>query len=86
VLVEGAPAEPVAGRADDFRWPRSEVKVTPYEPPAGAKTPAPQQEQQAAKPAPVQQPDPAKGQLPRVITPSRDGPKIITVPEAQTGR
>jgi hypothetical protein len=86
VLVEGAPAEPVAGRADDFRWPRSEVKVTPYEPPAGARTPAPQQEQQAAKPAPVQQPDPAKGQLPRVITPSRDGPKIITVPEAQSGR
>ncbi len=91
VLVEGAPAEPVAGRADDFRWPRSEVKVTPYEPPAGAKAapPAPQQEQ-AAKPAPAPAPAGEKpasgGPLPRVITPSRDGPKIITVPEAQGGR
>jgi len=35
-LIEGIPAEPVAGRADDFRWPPAETE--PQEsPPAGAK-------------------------------------------------
>jgi hypothetical protein len=87
VLVEGAPAEPVAGRADDFRWPRSEVKTAPYEPPAGAKAPPAVPQEQAAKPAPALTGEkPNGGQLPRVITPSRDGPKIITVPEAQQPR
>lgn len=89
ILVEGSPAEPVAGRADDFRWPRSEVKIAPYEPPAGARAAPAPQEQQAAKPS-VQPAPPettqGSGQLPRVITPSRDGPKIITVPEAPRGR
>jgi hypothetical protein len=33
VLVEGMPVEPIAGRADDFRWP-------PYTPAAAAPTPA----------------------------------------------
>jgi hypothetical protein len=36
VLVEGLPLEPVAGRADDFRWPRTEVKIKPPEPQAVA--------------------------------------------------
>jgi len=90
VLVEGAPAEPVAGRADDFRWPRSEVKIAPYEPPAAAKaaTPAPQ-EQQAAQPATAPaagETTQSNGQLPRVIIPSRDGPKIISVPDSMRTR
>jgi hypothetical protein len=87
VLVEGAPAEPVAGRADDFRWPRTEVKIVPQERPGAAKN-APAQQEQAAKPAPALagETPPNSGQLPRVITPSRDGPKIITVPEAQPTR
>ncbi len=89
VLVEGAPAEPVAGRADDFRWPRSEVKTAPYEPAAGAQAPPIVPHEQAAKPAPAPAlagDKPSGGPLPRVITPSRDGPKIITVPEAQQAR
>lgn len=35
-LVEGIPAEPVAGRADDFRWPPPEADSQEL-PPAGAK-------------------------------------------------
>jgi uncharacterized protein len=40
-LVEGIPAEPVAGRADDFRWPPP-ASASPESPSAGAKgrTPA----------------------------------------------
>jgi hypothetical protein len=32
VLVEGLPAQPVGGRADDFRWPRTAVKIEQVEP------------------------------------------------------
>jgi hypothetical protein len=86
VLVEGTPAEPVAGRADDFRWPRPAMatavepsKTEPKEAKGGASaaptttnsTPSPA-EQKAAAP------------LPTVITPTRNGPQVITVPE--TGR
>jgi hypothetical protein len=31
VLVEGEPLRPVSGRADDFRWPRSDVNIAPAE-------------------------------------------------------
>ncbi len=107
VLQEGLPPQPVSGRADDFRWPRSEVKIEPYEPPApstaavpGAKAddgetaaePAPSASPPGAETAPaaeVKENTPvsnAKGSLPAVITPSRNGPQIITVPEAQRGR
>jgi hypothetical protein len=85
VLVEGAPAEPVAGRADDFRWPRSEVKVAPYEPPAGQKPATP-----ASAEAPSAKPGAGtsggNAPLPTVTSPARTGPQIITVPEAQRGR
>ena len=38
-LIEGIPAEPVAGRADDFRWPPPEA-VLPESPPAESKVKA----------------------------------------------
>jgi hypothetical protein len=38
-LIEGIPAEPVAGRADDFRWPPPEA-VPPESPPSESKTKA----------------------------------------------
>ena len=98
VLVEGLPAEPVAGRADDFRWPRTDVKIAPYERPAAQKLALP-----VAAPAPVAEsvetpaaaPIAAKSNgaaqnggapLPTIITPSRNGPQIITVPESMRGR
>jgi uncharacterized protein len=48
VLVEGLPVEPVAGRADDFRWPRSEVKIAPYEPPVAPKVAEPAETEKSA--------------------------------------
>jgi hypothetical protein len=89
VLVEGLPVEPVAGRADDFRWPRSEVKIAVPEPQVQkvlAAEPAPPAAATAASAnAPA---DPANNgaALPRVITPSKNGQQIITVPENMRGR
>jgi hypothetical protein len=37
-LVEGIPAEPVAGRADDFRWPPPDAAA--QESPSGSKAKA----------------------------------------------
>lgn len=91
VLVEGAPAEPVAGRADDFRWPREQVKIAPYEPPAAQRLAHPNADsaEEAAQPAAsTEKPATQNGSAsrPNVITPSRNGAQIITVPEAQRGR
>ncbi|MCC6947842.1 MAG: DUF459 domain-containing protein [Bradyrhizobiaceae bacterium] len=88
VLVEGAPAEPVAGRADDFRWPREQVKIAPYEPPAGQKLAQPAEPAMQQPAASAEKPAAPNGStpLPTVITPSRNGTQIITVPEAQRGR
>jgi hypothetical protein len=85
VLVEGTPAEPVAGRADDFRWPRpaaltgqegGDTKAIP-EPPATVQSGS----KPAASPAPK-----AAAPVPNVITPSPGGQRIISVPEANRGR
>jgi hypothetical protein len=81
VLVEGEPLRPVSGRADDFRWPRSEVKIAP--------APAPP----TGKPATAAVPDNAakggaagKGSAkgPNVIAPqAKGGAQVITVPEGR---
>jgi hypothetical protein len=88
VLVEGMPAEPVGGRADDFRWPRSAVTLAPQEgtaqksappiatPVPGTSATASANETGRKNPAPV----------PTVITPSRSGSQIITVPETSRTR
>lgn len=94
VLVEGMPVEPVAGRADDFRWPRPATAVVPEQ----SKTPAAASEIKVAAPAtPAVAPAPANAgakaggeqkaaPLPTVITPAKDGPQIISVPDANRGR
>jgi uncharacterized protein len=94
VLVEGMPAEPVAGRADDFRWPRTEVKFSAPEPqsqklalPAGAPTTQPAAPTAAAAAANSNAvPQKNGAALPTVITPSKNGQQIITVPENMRGR
>jgi hypothetical protein len=86
VLVEGLPVEPVAGRADDFRWPRSEVKLAAPEPQGQkliAAEPAPPATAAVNADASAQN---GSAPLPRVITPSKDGQQIITVPENTRGR
>jgi hypothetical protein len=89
VLVEGMPVEPVAGRADDFRWPRSEVKIAAPEPQVQkvlAAEPAPPAAATAASAnAPAARANNGAA-LPRVITPSKNGQQIITVPENMRGR
>lgn len=94
VLVEGAPVEPVAGRADDFRWPRTEIKLEPAEP-AETKasddttTAAPSEQNPAAAAAGATAGGPAAQKPappPNVITPSATGQRIISVPEASRGR
>jgi hypothetical protein len=47
-LVEGLPAEPVQGRADDFRWEQPSASVPQPAPPAAAARPAAPAEQVAA--------------------------------------
>jgi hypothetical protein len=84
VLVEGMPAEPVGGRADDFRWPRSAVTVAPQE---GTQKAA----QPAAAPASVTAASTNGAErgatpLPKVITPARNGQQVIPAPEANRGR
>jgi uncharacterized protein len=94
VLVEGLPVEPVAGRADDFRWPRSEVKIEAPEPQSQAVAlpaePVASPPEAAPDAAPAAngngRPERSSAPLPTVITPSRIGQQIISVPEAQRGR
>ena len=91
VLVEGMPVEPVAGRADDFRWPRSEAKFAAPEPQTQkvALPAVPPASQAATPPSPASANAPAQKNgtaLPTVIAPSRNGPQIITVPENMRGR
>ncbi|MEX0591818.1 MAG: SGNH family hydrolase [Xanthobacteraceae bacterium] len=99
VLVEGMPTEPVGGRADDFRWPRSAVTVAPQEGSAQKlalpnATPAAPTAARAAPPASSSAASAAANEtaqkspapLPTVITPSKNGPQIITVPEANRAR
>ena len=85
VLVEGMPVEAVAGRADDFRWPRPAIATAP--------TASDAVEQKLASPPPPAAPGttnsvPQKNSapLPTVITPSKNGRQVIGVPEANRGR
>jgi hypothetical protein len=80
VLVEGRPVEPVAGRADDFRWPRPAVPV----PHAGTNAPQISTAPAPANANPTSQKAPP--QLPNVITPSTEGARIISVPESNRTR
>jgi hypothetical protein len=81
VLVEGRPVEPIAGRADDFRWPRPAVATVP---PEGTPASAPQA---SGVPAPMNaSPEKNPTPVPNVITPSKDGARIISVPEANRTR
>jgi hypothetical protein len=77
VLVEGRPVEPVAGRADDFRWPRPAV-VTGNG--LGASVPPAQPSNASANSNAQQNPAP----LPNVITPSKEGARIVSPPESRT--
>jgi uncharacterized protein len=81
VLVEGMPVEPVAGRADDFRWPRSAIAAGSEEP----KT-LPQAAAAAAAGASGDTPKQNAAPLPGVITPTKSGPQIISVPEPSRPR
>ncbi len=82
VLVEGKPVEPIAGRADDFRWQAVGATMTP----------APLQNPQAAMPpvapanlSPLQEKDVSqKGKAPPGLMKSQQ--KVITIPEANRTR
>jgi hypothetical protein len=94
VLVEGIPVEPVAGRADDFRWPRAAVLAGPdggESKAAAASTASGPAEPKAASAGSGGVPAEGAAQktaapLPNVITPSPSGQRIISVPEANRGR
>jgi uncharacterized protein len=90
VLVEGLPAEPVAGRADDFRWPRSEIRIAVPESEtqtvAAPAEPAESQAEETAAASGSEGPQRSSAPLPTVITPSKNGQQIITVPESMRGR
>lgn len=102
VLDEGMPIEPVAGRADDFRWPRSAITMAPAErgepkpaaPEAGklpagepAAAVAPSMSRGATQPPAQALPEKKnEAPLPNVITPTPNGPRIISVPEEARGR
>lgn len=93
VLIEGMPAEPVGGRADDFRWPRSAVTIAPpetpmpkavaTEPPAPVAASAAPRAAEGEPAAPVAE---SAAPLPNIITPSPGGARIISVPEENRGR
>jgi hypothetical protein len=81
VLVEGMPAAPVGGRADDFRWPRSAVTI-PQQKGETQKASEPRVTPASASAAAGSPQKP----LPNVITPSKNGQQIISVPETNRPR
>jgi hypothetical protein len=70
VLIEGRPVEPVSGRADDFRWPRTNGNA-----PSTAATPVDTSPTAPAK---------AAAPMPNVITPSATGARVAPAPESRT--
>jgi len=85
VLVEGMPAEPVGGRADDFRWPRPAIAYGSDQPktlPQAASAPA----LGATSDAPKGNDQKTAAPLPSVITPSKNGPQVISVPDTSRPR
>jgi hypothetical protein len=57
-LVEGRPVEPVAGRADDFRWPPPQAEAESAKPEAAENASAAQEE--SAQAAPASGPEPLR--------------------------
>jgi hypothetical protein len=83
VLMEGLPAEPVAGRADDFRWPRPAPGENPAQKVAAPAAPGTTQTVPGAANEPAQK---REAPVPSVITPSASGQRVISVPEQNRSR